>query len=141
MLKSGKIAYWSIREVSYRSRIMTGRIFIGILLLFCFQPLAFAAEEKVKPPPCRAPELLDDVAYNDLVCTGIAMMARHDYKRAIVTLEKARSMDLFEWPNFMLFPRLALAYHEVGDRAKAVEMLAKAELTLKIYTKLLFCIE
>jgi hypothetical protein len=41
----------------------------------------------------------------------------------------------------MLFPRLALAYHEVGDRAKALEMLAIAELTLKIFTKLLACVE
>jgi hypothetical protein len=141
MSRSKRIKQRSIRGRSYDSaRTVLQRLILAALVLVCFQQQVHAAEEK-KKWPCRAIELLDEQPYDTLVCAGATMMARHDYRRAIVTLEKARHIDIFEFPNFMLFPRLALAYHEVGDRAKALEMLAIAELTLKIFTKLLACVE
>jgi hypothetical protein len=115
------------------------RYLIAILLLICSSS-AVQGAEKIKPANCRAPELFGDPPYDDLVCTGIAMMVRHDYRRAIDSFERALKINLFEWPNFMLLPRLALAYHRAGDRAKAAEMLEKAELTLQVFTKMLACV-
>jgi hypothetical protein len=68
-------------------------------------------------------------------------MERGRYSQAIEELLRAKSMGFVEYPNFLLYPRLALAYFKSGDKVKAKETLKKAELTLLIYQGVVHCEE
>ncbi|MGH7249959.1 MAG: hypothetical protein ACREGC_03210, partial [Minisyncoccia bacterium] len=79
--------------------------------------------------------------YNKLICSGIESMKDGDYKPAIRDFEEAMSLKIGEVPNFKLYPRLALAYHFDGDQEKAITAIEKAELSLKVFTRIYKCVE
>lgn len=110
--------------------------------LLLFPTSGYAADEAQS---CDAIELGGapnyDMPYDVLVCDGIAAMERKDFSRAISLLEDALNTPLFEVQNFVLFPRLALAYHYAGEAQKAQETLEKADFALKIFTRIMDCIE
>ena len=115
------------------------RFLIAVVVLMCSISADHWADAKTIK--CRVPELFGQEPYDDLVCSGIAMMAQHNYKQAIATFEKAMSIPLLDAPNFTLFPRLALAYYHEGDKGKAAELLKKGELSLMVLTRILSCDE
>lgn len=79
--------------------------------------------------------------YNALVCTGVEYMDRGDYLAAAEVLEEAMNVRFFESANYVLFPRLALAYFRAGDTLKAESNLRKAELSLSIKSGVIKCVE
>lgn len=92
--------------------------------------------------PCDTHELQQgEVAYNRLVCDGLSAYDRGQYWVAIEAFEIALNERLFEYPNFELLPRLALAYHLVGETEKAQETIALAELTFSIFFGVIRCRE
>lgn len=97
--------------------------------LLLFPTSSYAADEA---PLCDAIELGGAPTYDEWVCDGIAAMERKDFAQAIRLFEQAMEVPLFEWPNYMLFPRLALVYHYAGQRQKARETLEKAELRSRL---------
>lgn len=91
-------------------------------------------------PPCDAPEIVANQSrYNHEVCSGITMMEQGNNRDAIVHFEEALRMNLLELPNFYLLPRLALAYSYTGAFDRSQELLQAAELSLRLYTRLLQC--
>ncbi len=92
--------------------------------------------------PCEAYEVLQghDI-YNALLCTGIAAYDGGQFVEAVAALKKAFDQPLFEYPNFELLPRLALAHHFSGARRLAEEYLAVSELTFSVYFGILECRE
>lgn len=92
--------------------------------------------------PCDAHELQQGAfAYNRLVCDGIRAYDQGQYRLAIEAFENALTKPIFEYPNFELLPRLALAYHFAGEADKAQETLSLAELTFSIFFGVLRCRE
>ena len=90
---------------------------------------------------CSVPELLFHKHYNDLVCHAVALAESNDYSGAIDALSKASKIHFFESPNFLLYPRLGFLYFKSGNPEIAREYFEKAELSLKIYTKVYTCHE
>lgn len=112
-----------------------------VFILWIFHANAYT-KEKYNVKHCSVPELLVyQEEYNKRVCQSISAINQKHYKEAIVQLEKTIKIDLFEMPNFYLFPRLALAYSYIGNKEKALENLEKAELTLQIYSRIMMCID
>ncbi len=92
--------------------------------------------------PCEAYEVLQGHdAYNTLLCAGIVAYDDGQFEEAVGALEKALGQPLFEYPNFELLPRLALAHHFSGARRLAEEYLAISELTFSVYFGILECKE
>ncbi len=90
---------------------------------------------------CSAPELLGDPRYDQLVCVGIEKMAAGDFEAAIDSFEHALQLRLFEVPNSLLFPRLALAYWKAGRVQEARETIEKARLSVEILAGVTRCVE
>lgn len=91
---------------------------------------------------CEAYEVLKGHdAYNVLLCAGIAAYDDGQYGEAVSAFKKALDEPLFEYPNFELLPRLALAYHSSGAHRLAEEYLAVSELTFSVYFGILECRE
>jgi hypothetical protein len=90
---------------------------------------------------CDVLELFDNETYNEMVCAGVAQMESGDHGGAITNFQNALKIHLFEFPNFKLFSRLALAQHNAGDSAAAAVSLEKASMTLLVYTRAIRCIE
>ena len=115
---------------------------IGIAVLnMSFATTAHAAD---KPQAsCDAPELFgkDDNDYNRLVCEGTTHMQRQQYTQAVRAFEAAMQKTLYDSPNFVLYPRLALAYLRAGDPAKARATLKKGEIALSIFIGAVKCLE
>ena len=108
--------------------------------LLCGRSLA--SEKNSSELRCDAIELIAVAKdYNNLVCSGIESMNAKDYKSAIRDFRQAMSIKIVEVPNFELYPRLALAYSLNGDQKKAAAALDKAELSLKIFTRIYKCVE
>jgi hypothetical protein len=111
---------------------------IGLLLVaFLFGCSNQGAKAVVQPTAtqqdCHVIELVEDnPRYNALVCQGVDQMTAGRGAEAVKTFERAMNESLFEFPNFKLFSRLALAYFRTGDRAKAIVALKKAELSLSV---------
>ncbi len=80
-------------------------------------------------------------SHNELVCAAARHTEAGEYKEAAKALEAASIRIFFETPNFLLLPRLAWAYFKAGDLTKAVDTLAKAELTLAVDVGILKCVE
>jgi len=80
-------------------------------------------------------------AYNRQVCSGVYAMAAGHYDDAIRSFEDALEMHLFEYPNFALLPRLALAYWNAGRAEEALIALEKAELSLRVLVGIYRCHE
>ncbi len=92
--------------------------------------------------PCAAYEVLQaHDTYNAMLCAGIAAYDGGRYGEAAVAFKKALDQPLFEYPNFELLPRLALAYHSSGASRLAKEYLAVSELTFSVYFGILECKE
>ena len=92
--------------------------------------------------PCEARETLEGHGtYNGLLCAGIAAYDSGRYEEAVAAFKKALGQFLFEYPNFELLPRLALAYQKSGARRLAEEYLAESELTFSVYFEILECKE
>lgn len=79
--------------------------------------------------------------YNELVCGGIDAMHQGKYDDAINLLEKAANTPLLEYPNFKVYPRLALAYSKIGNQKKAQANLEKARLSLSVLVGIYHCSE
>jgi tetratricopeptide (TPR) repeat protein len=79
--------------------------------------------------------------YNELVCAGIDAMHQGKYQDAINLLERAGNISILEYPNFKVYPLLALAYSKVGDQKKAKENLEKARLSLSVLVGIYHCTE
>lgn len=114
------------------------RIPILALLLAIFPLSVYGQGVSAK---CTAPELVGQQPYDELVCSGLELMARREYRRAIEVFEEAMSIDLYDFPNFMLYPRLALTHHLLGEKKSANFGLKKGELALLVYTRVLSCEE
>ncbi len=92
--------------------------------------------------PCEALEVLQGHdTYNALLCAAIAAYDDGRYKEAVTAFKKALDQPLFEYPNFELLPRLALAYHSSGASRSAEGYLAESELTFSVYFGILECRE
>jgi tetratricopeptide (TPR) repeat protein len=91
---------------------------------------------------CEARETVEGHdTYNGLLCAGIAADDSGRYEEAVAAFKKALDQFLFEYPNFELLPRLALAYQKSGARRLAEEYLAESELTFSVYFGILECKE
>ncbi len=121
----------------------TARALIGIALLNLNFVTAEAYAVDKPQAPCEALELFgkDDSDYNRLVCEGVAHMQRQQYKQAARAFEAAMQKTLYDSPNFVLYPRLALAYWRAGDSAKAKAALKKGEIALSIFIGAVKCLE
>ena len=82
-----------------------------------------------------------NVRYNSLVCSGIRMLEQGRFRDAARYLEEASSLHLFEYPNFIVLPRLALAYWQLGDKSRALEILEWSRLSLSIWIGIYRCKE
>ena len=76
-----------------------------------------------------------------MLCAGLAAYDTGQYEEAVAALRKALDQPLFEYPNFELLPRLALAYQNFGAGRLAEEYLAESELTFSVYFGILECKE
>jgi hypothetical protein len=113
--------------------------FLAIAFIFLGQSAAASARGDF---PCEAYETLQGHdTYNGLLCSGIAAYGSGQYEDAVAALRKALDQPLFEYPNFELLPRLALAYHLSGARRLAEEYLAVSELTFSVYFGIFECKE
>ena len=99
----------------------------------------FAANATAKE--CQAVELHGYEVYDKLVCSGISLMEKHEFREAVKAFEKASQISLHEFPNFKLLPRLALAHFYLGDTEKALQTLGKAELSLMVLARMVRCQE
>lgn len=98
--------------------------------------------EAQSAPDCDAVELVQgNDAYNELVCRGIRSMATGQHPNAVRDFERALAVDLFEYPNFALFPRLAMAYWRAGRAPEATAALEKARLSLHVLVGIYRCRE
>ncbi len=96
----------------------------------------------IKNLDCEVIELVEgNLDYNRLVCEGVRHMQQGHPVDAGLTFEKAMRMPLFEFPNFKLYPRLALSYFRAGNRDKAKETLKKSELALSVLIGSAYCKE
>lgn len=117
---------------------MVGLRLCAFALIFLTAAGSARAEE---PLSCDVPELAagTDTPYNLLVCEGIAEMEAENYAEAAQSFEKALATPIHEFPNFMLYPRLALAYWGAGNVEQWRRNLRLAELTLSVFTGVLKC--
>lgn len=116
---------------------LTRRIIVGSVAL-----LTLTLGASLAQPQCDAPELISSqTSYNDKVCTGIEWMEAGKPQKAVASFEEALSIAIPDLPNFLLLPRLALALHQAGETERAQKTLKKAELALKVYTRMLHCSE
>jgi tetratricopeptide (TPR) repeat protein len=113
--------------------------FLAIAFIFLDQSAtAFARGDF----PCEAYEVLQGHdTYNALLCAGIVAYDGGRFEEAVGTFKKALDQHLFEYPNFELLPRLALAYQHSGDHRLAEEYLAESELTFSVYFGIFECME
>ncbi len=83
---------------------------------------------------CESFELIKhrNIAYNQLVCSGIKEENKGGKEKAIRFFEKALEEELFEEPNVYLFPRLAILYAKLGDLKTARMYLDKARLAIEV---------
>jgi tetratricopeptide (TPR) repeat protein len=103
-----------------------------------FAPVGTATEK----PRCEAVELVEgNPRYNRLVCKGMEQVKQKRYAEAVKSFETAIEERLFEYPNIELYPRLALTHFHTGNRNKAQENLAKAELSLSVLIGAIRCEE
>lgn len=117
-----------------KTRLLVG---LSAILVLTWWP-AFAQPRLA----CEALEVVPgNDFYNALVCRGLSEMASQRYAEAVATLESAGQLRLVEFPNFRLYTRLAQAYHRLGNREKARENLAKAELAVSVYVGAMSCVE
>lgn len=77
--------------------------------------------------------------YEQLACDGAKWEAAGNYKAAADTYERALQVQLFEFPNFVLFPRLALVYHKLGADEAAARNLEQARLSVSVFTGVIAC--
>lgn len=111
-------------------------------VLLCFFLVHQALASAPVASACHALELSQsNQTYNKLVCAGVSAMNKNDYKGAATYFEQATNLKLFEFPNFELFPRLALAYFKAGERTKAEANLQKARLSLNVLVGIVKCRE
>lgn len=60
---------------------------------------------------CQAPEVLKGATkYNTLVCQGVAASQKGEYQKALGFFLKASKEPIFEFPNLLLFGRIAETY-------------------------------
>ncbi len=112
---------------------------LAIATIFLWQSATASARGDF---PCEAYETLQGHdTYNGLLCTGLAAYGSGQYEEAVAALRNALDQPLFEYPNFELLPRLALAYQYSGARRLAEEYLAESELTFSVYFGILECRE
>ena len=71
--------------------------------------------------------------YNHLVCKGVEEISSGDYGRAVDTLEAASAIDFHEDPNYMLYPRLALAHFLNGDEVVSKHLLEQSRLVMLMH--------
>lgn len=115
---------------------------IGGLLLVLTDGSTRAQQASPRGPRCEALELAaGPPEYNDLVCDGIEAMKTGRHQEAAERFEKALVIHLHEVPNVALFTRLASAYHQAGDRQRALENIERAELSLNVLTGAVRCLE
>jgi len=117
-----------------------------LLAIACFCSVFFACSvlerQSAAKHGCEAAEIVEgNLAYNRLVCEGARQMEQRRYAEAAKTFEMAMKIPLFEFPNFALFPRLALAFFKAGDREKAKDALQKAEISLSVLIGKMHCKE
>lgn len=100
----------------------------------CIYSVCDASDQQAtQDPDCGAMEQAEgNPEYNRLVCEGLRQMERGHFAEATQTFEAAMKIPLFEFPNFALFSRLALAYLRAGDNTAARDALKKAELSLSV---------
>lgn len=89
---------------------------------------------------CDAIEKIDgQKEYNRILCVAIEYLERNEYDKAVSALEKASVIRMHETPNFLIYPRLAVAYASSGQLKEARRTLEKAEITLSVYFGIFMC--
>ncbi len=112
---------------------------LAVATIILWQSATASAREDF---PCEARETLKGHdTYNGLLCAGITAYDSGRYEEAVAAFKKALDQFLFEYPNFELLPRLALAHQKSGARRLAEEYLAESELTFSVYFGILECKE
>lgn len=79
------------------------------------------------------------IEYYKHECAGLHYMKGQQYDKAIKSYKAALALPLFEYPNFELLSRLALAYFKAGNIKKAKENLEMAGLTISVYVGVIKC--
>jgi hypothetical protein len=101
--------------------------------LIAFALLVVAARSATAQS-CTVPELVEgDSVYNALVCDGIAKLNADDVAAAATRLRQASQVRIHAYPNFRVLPRLALAYHALGDNESALNVLDEAILSFDVF--------
>lgn len=115
-------------------------IFIGLLFTLSSFGIAFATFATGSQMQCTTEDFVqgNDI-YNDLVCDAKDSISRGDYSQAHQQLLEASRIQLFEEPNFRLYPLLALVDFRLGNKKNAIRNLKKAELSLMVYAELAQC--
>ena len=91
---------------------------------------------------CDVPELVwRDLHYDRIVCEAMGHIQEGDFAKAEASLERALSRRIFEFPNFMLYPRLAWVRFKQGKFPEARDDLLKAELSLSVLVRFVDCVE
>lgn len=112
------------------------RILLLVWMVFCAAGAAYGDQPT---DGCLVPEQHGYKEYDELVCAGIQSLNQARYQEAIEQFKRAMEIPLFEYPNFKLYSRLALANFKNGDKKKAAELLSKAEISIKIFTRIYHC--
>ena len=104
--------------------------------------LLLSAPAVAQAQTCRAPERVQGAAeYNRMVCDAVSRFEAKDYASAADLLERASKLELYEYPNYRVLPRLALTYAHLGKSEQARILLAQVRLSLEVLYRLSRCIE
>lgn len=90
--------------------------------------------------PCQDADISShDKAYERIACDGARLQAAERWAEAARTFEAALKRDIHEFPNFTLYPRLALVYQRLGDTGKADAALERARLSTSVFVGAMVC--
>lgn len=90
--------------------------------------------------PCRDLGISShDKAYERIACDGAKLQAAERWTEAARAFEAALNRHIHEFPNFTLYPRLALVYQQLGDTAKADAALERARLSTSVFVGAMVC--
>lgn len=80
---------------------------------------------------CTAPEIIKGAEkYNKLVCQGVQALSSNDQEKALINFVSASKMVTLEFPNNLLFGRIAKVYASLGRFKEAYEYLEYDDISL-----------
>lgn len=80
---------------------------------------------------CTGPEIIKGAEiYNKLVCNGIQALSSNNHEKALVDFISASEKTTLEFPNTLLFGRIARTYASLGRFKEAYEYLEYDDISL-----------